>query len=302
MLPDEAAAFREDRIMNAKNRYSPKMRAFYQKLEGLRDDLILTVEKGGTPQEGGELIEIFARPADWYDGVDSKLRGPLVVPPSTEKGCDEAAEKFAGNGILLVPRGRCSFSKKASYTKAAGAKSMILYDQRVSRQPEETQGITGAVRSKSMATRSAGDALTGGANLQPVEKGITVMAQDPNAPGPNIAAAMIGLQNGTDLVSYIENGGKAEIVKVKRQEFFDGIDDFIKKDLKKMMREMNVFGLSMRASKDDLKDPIVKILENDQKVFKAAVESKDYAAIRKAWQQWQDHLDPIGKFDLTETI
>eukprot|EP00971_Amphidinium_carterae_P126168 2499398-Amphidinium_carterae.1 len=36
--------------------------------------------------------------------------------------------------------------------------------------------------------------------------------------GPNIAAAMIGLQNGTDLVSYIENGGKAEIVKVKRQE------------------------------------------------------------------------------------
>eukprot|EP00971_Amphidinium_carterae_P323580 6430407-Amphidinium_carterae.1 len=29
-------------------------------------------EKGGTPQEGGELIEIFARPADWSLGPEDR--------------------------------------------------------------------------------------------------------------------------------------------------------------------------------------------------------------------------------------
>eukprot|EP00403_Amphidinium_massartii_P038255 CAMPEP_0178453294 /NCGR_PEP_ID=MMETSP0689_2-20121128/44732_1 /TAXON_ID=160604 /ORGANISM="Amphidinium massartii, Strain CS-259" /LENGTH=393 /DNA_ID=CAMNT_0020079119 /DNA_START=67 /DNA_END=1245 /DNA_ORIENTATION=- len=272
-LPDEAAAFREDRILNAKDRYGPKMRALYQKLEGLRDDLVLTIL-----QEDGVRYEINARPADWFDGVDRNLIGPLVIPPEFEKCCGAAESQYVkGGGVMLVPRGRCSFSKKATYAKSAGAKGMILYDQRVTKQPEETQGITGAVRSKSMATRAAGDALTGGAALQPYEKGVTIMAHDPLAPGPNIGAAMVNLKNGTDLVSYVQNGGKAEIVRVQRLEFFEGIDTFIKKDLKAMIREMNVFGLSMRASKDDLKDPIVKILEKDQKDFKAAVESKDYA-------------------------
>jgi len=297
LMPDEADAFREDRILNAKDRYSPKMRAFYQKLEGLRDDLILTVEK-----DNGQREEFVARPADWFDGVDRKLIGPIVLPPSQEQCCGAASGSYAADGILLVPRGQCSFSKKLSYTQGAGAKSMLVYDQRVTKQPEETQGITGAVNDRGMATRSAGDALTGGASLQPVEKGITTMAQDPNAPGPNLGAAMMNLKNGTDLVSYIKDGGKAKVVRVVRQEFYEGIDGFIKKDLKKMLTEMNVFGLSMRASKDDLKDPIVKVLEKDQKEFKAAVESKDYAAIRRAWAVWQGHLDPIGRFELTETI
>lgn len=294
--PQDAQAFRSDRILNARKKYVPKIRQYYQKLEGLRDDLYLEIELA----DQGQRVTYAARPADWYDGLDSKMDGPLALPTDDEGfGCSEYTGK-AGR-VVLVPRGRCTFVTKVNQAKAAGARSVVMWDEKMSKQPIETQGKVGAVRSKGTATRDAGDALTGGASLQPKENGITIMAPEPGTPAPSIDAVMISFTNGTELLAALKSGD-ARVLDVKRFDFTSNIDLFIKKDLKKMVNEMEIFSNTMRESKDDFKDPILLLLKKDREDFVAAVNSKDYGRIRTAFQKWNDDLDPMAKWDLTETF
>jgi len=297
--PQEAEAFRNDRILNAKNQVVPGIRTLYQKLEGLRDDLYLIIEKEAGDKSSREYFE--ARPCEWYDGLDSKLDGELVVAEDPSgHGCDEFTNKV-DDKIVLVPRGRCTFSKKVENAKAAGAKAVVVYDEKMSRMPLETQGLSGAVRSKGIAVRQAGDALTGGTYLLPVEKGMTIMAPENKESPPKLDAAMISLTNGTNLVEAVKAGKAPRILDVRRADFNTGVDQFIKKDLKKMIREMEEYSLAQRVSKDDMNDPILKVLKKDRDDLSKGVKAKDYAEIRRSFNSWSGHLDAVGRWDLAET-
>lgn len=295
--PDEAMAFRQDRIQNSKKKYTPKIRAYYQKLEGLRDDIFLQVElvKGDVSSR----VEYAARPADWYGGADSKMDGYMVLAGDDGNwGCSEYKLEDS-NSVVLVPRGRCTFADKVAYAKAAGAKSVIVYDEKVSKMPLESQGKVGTSRSKGIATREAGDALSGGASILPKEQGVTIMAV-PKDQRAELEGVMISRTNGTEILDAFNKGSKPRVLDVKRFEFREGIDRFIKKDLPKMMNEMEIYSNAMRVSKDDMQDPIIKLLKGDRDDFAAAVKKKDYAAIRSTFQKWNNDLDPIGRWELTE--
>mmetsp|Transcript_38923 Transcript_38923/g.105403 ORF Transcript_38923/g.105403 Transcript_38923/m.105403 type:complete len:387 (-) Transcript_38923:93-1253(-) len=298
--PEDAEAFRNDRILNAKTSYVPTIRGFYQKLEGLRDDLYLDVEL--ETGNADSRVRYAARPADWYSGLDKNLDGPLILASDESGyGCKEFQEKI--DGVALIPRGRCTFSEKIKNARQAGAKAVIIYDEKMSKQPLELQQKSGMVRSKGIATRQAGDALYGGVAILPVEKGKTIIGYDKGEKGepqPELDAAMIGLKNGTTLVDAIKEGKKPRVLDVKRFTFGEGIDDFIKRDLKKMLNEMEIFGLTMRVSKDDMQDAILKTLKKDRTDFANAVRAKDYAAIRQTFASWNSHLDKLGQWDLYE--
>eukprot|EP00415_Alexandrium_ostenfeldii_P002723 UN2723 len=67
-----------------------------------------------------------------------------------------------------------------------------------------------------------------------------------------------------------------------------------------MLNEMEIFGLTMRVSKDDMQDAILKTLKKDRTDFANAVRAKDYAAIRQTFASWNSHLDKLGQWDLYE--
>jgi len=298
--PQAAEAFRNDRLLNAKNQIVPGIRTLYQKLEGLRDDLVLVVET-----EAGDASSrqnLGARPGDWFSGIDSSLDGELVLAedPSGGFGCDDFTQKVDGK-IVLIPRGKCTFQKKVENAKAAGAKAVVVYDEKISRMPLETQGLSGAVRSKGIAIRQAGDALTGGTYLLPVEKGITIMTPEIKESPPKLDAAMISLTNGTNLVQAVKAGKAPRIMDVRRADFDSGVDKFLKKDLKKLMLEMETYSLSQRLSKDDMNDPIIRVLKKDRDDLAKGVKAKDYAEIRRSFVSWNSHLDALGKWELAET-
>jgi len=295
--PGAAEAFRADRILNAKKKYVPKIRLFYQKLEGLRDDIYLDVEF----KADGSRVRYAARPADWYDGLDSKMDGPVALHTDENFGCDPYPTRVTGM-VVLVPRGRCPFAQKVEMAMAAGAKSVIVWDEKMSNEPLEVQGKVGAVRSKGIASRSAGDALSGGVYLVPRERGVTIMAPETGVQNPAIDAVMITLRNGTDMVNSIRDGNKVTVLDVKRFDFSENINQFCKKELKKMLNEMEIYSTSQRLDKDDFSDPIIKILANDRAAFEKAVRAKDYAMIRSSFKQWNNHLDPLGKWELTEVF
>jgi len=118
---------------------------------------------------------------------------------------------------------------------------------------------------------------------------------------PEIDGAMISLTNGTSLVEALKEGKKARVLDVKRFDFnSDGIDLFIKKDLKKMLNEMEIFGNTIRVSKDDMQDPILKTLKKDRTDFAAAVKAKDYSEIRSTFARWNEHLDKLAQWELYE--
>lgn len=291
--PDEAHAFRQDYIYNAKRRFIPKIRKFIQKLEGLRDDLYLEVDfLNGTRAKFG------ARPAVWYDGVDRKLIGKLILAEGVEGfGCQEYT--LSEPAVVLVPRGRCSFNRKVSFAEAAGAKAVLLYDEKMGvQQSEEFQFKTGTTRSKGIQKRGPGDALTSGNYLKPIEEGMTIMAVDPNARqtfSNSTAAVMISRTNGTDIANVLRDGGSAKVLAVTRFQWEgnEGIDRFIKKDLKKMLNEMEIYDNNCRESKDDLNDPLLKSLKKDRKAFETAVLAKDYGAIKTSFDTWANDR---GKF------
>jgi len=297
--PEAADAFRNDRILNAKSQNVPGIRTLYQKLEGLRDDLYLIVETEGGVASSREAWE--ARPCDWFDGIDNKFDGELVlaVDPSGF-GCEEFTEKIEGK-IAVVPRGKCTFSKKVENAKKAGAKSVVVYDEKMSRMPLETQDLSGAVRSKGIAVRQAGDALTGGTYLLPVEKGMTIMAPEDSAAKPELDAAMVSLTNGTNLVQLIKAGKAPRVMDVTRSDFSSGVDKFLKKDLKILLKEMENYSNAQRVSKDDMNDPILKVLKKDRDDLAKGTKDKNYAEIVRAFKSWNSHLDKLGKWDLAET-
>lgn len=298
--PEDADAFRIDRIQNAKATYVPKIRKYYQKLEGLRDDIYLITDVGD------RRLKIGSRAADWNKGIDRLLVGDIKLVPGADNmaGCNPFAEEPSVKGsIVLIPRGKCTFNEKVKHAEAAGAKAVIVYDQKISSAPPEKQGKTGATRSKSQATRAAGDALSGGVALLPFEQGITIMSvdsKDPDASKPGLDAVMINLINGTDIAESLQKGVPAQVTGVDRFEFKDGIDRFIKKDLPKMLAEMEVLGNTLRISKDDMNDPIIKVLKKSREGFAAAVKAKDYGQIQVAWDNWQRDLTAEGNFGLTE--
>jgi hypothetical protein len=284
--------------LTAKKQNVPGIRSLYQKLEGLRDDLVLIVEMEAGSESSRTKLE--ARPCDWYDGLDSKLDGELVLAEDPSGfGCEEFTKKADGK-IVLVPRGKCTFSKKIENAKAAGAKAVVVYDEKMSRMPLETQGLSGAVRSKGIAIRSAGDALTGGTYLLPVENGMTIMAPEIKESPPKLDAAMISLRNGTSLVEAIKSGKAPRILDVRRADFSSGVDLFVKKDLKLLMKEMEQYSNTQRASKDDMNDPILKVLKKDRDDLSKGVKSKDYAEIHRSFLKWNSHLDALGKWELAE--
>lgn len=296
--PQAAVAFRNDRILNAKNQNVPEIRYLYQKLEGLRDDLILIVEMENGVESS--RVNLEARPCDWYDGIDSKLDGELVLGTDSGAGCNQFTEKVAGK-IVVLPRGKCTFSKKVENAKAAGAKAVIVYDQKMSKQPLETSELTGAVRSKGIAVRQAGDALTGGTYLTLVERGITIIAPEDKQSIPTLDAAMISLTDGANLVEAITAGKAPRILDVRRADFSSGVDKFVKKDLKRLLGEMEVYSNCQRFSKSDMNDPILRVLKKDRDDLAKGVKSKDYAEIRRSFESWNSHLDTLGKWELAET-
>ncbi|CAE8585279.1 unnamed protein product, partial [Polarella glacialis] len=88
----------------------PKIRAYYQQLEGLRDDLYLEVEL----QEGNATRRVGyeARVAEWYDGLDSKLDGRVVMPLGdgldVKTGCQPfTLPEGGGPAVVLLARGKC---------------------------------------------------------------------------------------------------------------------------------------------------------------------------------------------------
>lgn len=296
--PDAAMAFRTDRLLNAKAKWVPKIRAYYQKLEGLRDDLALDVEL--ETGDANTRLQYEARPAEWYSGLDSSLDGPLVLPSTDATGCEPY--QVEPGSVVLLARGKCSFAVKAKMAKAAGAKSMLVYDEKMSKQSQELESKTGAVRSKGIEIRTAGDALTGGTYLLPFERGMTIMGFDEGVEKPTFDGAMISRTNGTEIVEAIKAGRKPRVLDVKRAQFGAGIDRFVKKDLPKMLDAMEVYSNSMRISKDDMQDPILGVLKKDREAFKEAVKAKDYGAIQKTFAAWNGHLDPLGAWTLWEAV
>lgn len=301
--PEKADAFRIDRLQNAKATYVPKIRKYYQTLEGLRDDLYLI-----TDLSDGTRLKIGSRPAEWNKGIDRLLVGDLMLVPDEDNraGCKPFAETPSVKGaVVLIPRGKCTFADKVRNAEAAGAKSVVVYDQKISKQPIDKQNKVGATRSKSQATRAAGDALSGGVGILPIEQGVTIMAVDPkssDASRPGVDSAMISLINGTSIADLLESGGSARVTGVDRFEFKDGIDGFIKRDLPKLVAEMEVLGNTLRISKDDMNDPIIKILKTSRTQFRDAVKSKDYGQIEAAWAKWQSDLGEEGSFSILEFV
>jgi len=297
---EPAEAFRIDRIKNAQKTYGPKIRANYQKLAGLRDDIKLEVEVEGIT----ERYVFQARVAEWYDGVSRNLIGSLVLPPSNDDnhGCKEYDGGSVAGKVVIMARGKCDFATKVKLAKAAGAKAAIVYDDAISL-IEETVGtnLTGAVRSKGIAVRGAGDGLSGGTYLVPRKKGMTVMAPPEGQSPPQLGAVMLVAENGTTIVDALKSGGKAEVTDVFPCQFKDGIDQYIKKDLKRIVAEMEILGNTMRISKDDLKDPIIRQLASARDKFEKAVKAKEYGKSIAAFNDWLEVLPPEGKFPLTET-
>jgi len=294
--PEDAIAFRSDRILNGKSSIVPKIRARYQKLEGLRDDINLVIQKDA------ERFVFQARPAEWYSGLGSSLDGPLSFAGLGEQrfGCNPFTVE-AGTVVLLI-RGRCTFGKKMKYAKESGAKSVIMLDEKMSKLPFTQQNLTGLVRSKGVSVRAAGDALTGASSV-PYERGITVMSNNPlDDPKPELDAAMVNIANGTVLFGAVKSGEKIKVLDVQRFKFEDNIDKYIKKDLPKLLKDMQSYGLLQRIAKDDLFDPIIKILEKLQNNFEEAVKSKNYGEIRRTFKAWNEKLDNLGQWDLAETF
>lgn len=297
LQPEEAEAFRQDRIFNAKQTLVPKIRKYYQKLEGLRDDLILQVEL-----EAGNRVDFSARPAEWWSGIDSKFDGYLVSPGVLDARYGCTPYTVQSGGVALVARGICSFAQKVQMAQAAGAKSIIVFDEKMSKAPLEQQNKTGRVISKGIATYQAGDALSGAATV-PVEKGMTIMSFPAEVGKPEVDGAMIPRQNGTSVFDALQNGLKPKVLDVKRAKFEDGIERFIKKDLPKLMTAMEGYSLIQRVSKADMSEPIVAQLKADRLEFEQAVKSRDYGEIRRTFKNWNDHLDPeIGTWELTESF
>lgn len=296
-LSEPADAFRTDRLLNAKSRYVPRIRKAYQKLEGLRDDIYIEFEF----EDKSDRFLAEARVADWYDGVDRKMTGQLALPTDEDGfGCGEYMSPVTGM-VVLVPRGRCYFKQKIVQAQKAGAKAVVVWDERMSNMDFATQNKKGMTRSKGIATRKAGDALSGGVAIVAKENGVTIMAPNDGNPPP-LDAVMINLANGTAVRDFLKDGGKPRITDVERFDFTSNIDRFIKKDLKNMLEDMKVFGMSMRMSKDDVNDPIIGILDKCQKDFEAAVRSKDYGKIRSTFDAWNKELDPLGQWTLSETF
>eukprot|EP00437_Effrenium_voratum_P015896 CAMPEP_0181455092 /NCGR_PEP_ID=MMETSP1110-20121109/30579_1 /TAXON_ID=174948 /ORGANISM="Symbiodinium sp., Strain CCMP421" /LENGTH=366 /DNA_ID=CAMNT_0023579465 /DNA_START=50 /DNA_END=1150 /DNA_ORIENTATION=+ len=296
-MPEEAQAFRQDRIFNAKQTLVPKIRKYYQKLEGLRDDLILQVEI-----EAGNRVEYQARPADWYSGLDGRFDGFLSFPGVQDArfGCNPYTIK--PGSVVLVARGICTFQQKVQMAKAAGAKSIIVFDERMSKAPLEQQNRTGRVTSKGIQSWSAGDALSGAATV-PIERGMTIMSVPAELGKAELDGAMIPRANGTSVVEAIQNGLTPRVLDVKRSKFEDGIDKFIKKDLPKLMTAMEGYSLIQRVSKADMSEPIVAQLKADRLEFEQAVKNRDYAEIRRTFKEWNGHLDSeIGTWELAETF
>jgi len=299
--PDEVQAFRGDRILNAKGDLVPKIRKYYQRLEGLRDDLMLEceVQAGNTSSR----VKYLARVSTWYSGLDSILDGPLSISGfgmgDAKYGC--TAYTVEPGSVALIARGRCTFEQKMQFARAAGAKSIIVFDERISRMPLDQQNKTGLVRSKGIATRRQGDAMTG-ASTVPVENGMTILDVPPESPKPAIDAVMISRINGTQLYNAVVDGLKPRVLDVKRLKFEDGIDRFIKKDLNKLLKGMESYSLSQRLSKDDIKDPVVTKLAKDRDEFEKAVRAKDYGGFRSAFKKWNSHLDQLGQWELTELL
>ncbi|CAE7233099.1 erkA [Symbiodinium sp. CCMP2592] len=295
LMPEEAEAFRVDRIFNAKQQLVPKIRKYYQKLEGLRDDLLLQVELAA-----GSRVEFRARPAEWFSGVDNKFDGTFQVVGQLDGKYGCTPYKLEAGSIALVARGICTFEQKAQMAKAAGAKAIIVYDEKMSKAPLEQQNRTGRVASKGIQSYQAGDALSG-ASSAAVEKGMTLMMGDQGK--PDLDGCMITRANGTALVDSINNGFQPKVLDVKRSRFEDGIDRFIKKDLPKLSTAMDGYSLIQRVSKTDPNEPIVNQLKADQKEFEKAVRSKDYGEIRKTWKKWNSDLDQtVGVWDLAEVF
>jgi len=292
--PEDALAFRADRIYNAKANVVPSIRQAYQKIEGFRDDIFVKVQVST-----GEIFSFPSRPADWYDGRDGQFKGNIFLAPDGA-GCTPYDAEAAKGAIVLVARGKCKFAQKMKIAKDAGAKAVIVYDVKTSRMEKFDDGVGGGLA----ARRSLGASPnTGGVAIAEGVKGVTIMAVDPKSadPKPDIGAVMIDLDNGTAVTNVIKNGGTAKVLGTDRFEFKEGIDEFIKnKELKKMMNQMEIYSNVQRMAKDDMSDPILTVLGKDRKLFKKAVEDKDYAAIRNTFAAWNGHLDPLGKWELTE--
>lgn len=296
MQPEEAEAFRQDRIFNAKQTLVPKIRKYYQKLEGLRDDLILQVEI-----EAGNRVDFRARPAEWWSGIDNKFDGYLASPGVLDARFGCTPYKVEAGAVAIVARGLCTFAQKVQMAKAAGAKAIIVFDEKMSKAPLEQQNKTGQVKSKGIQSYQAGDALSGAATV-PVEKGMTIMSFPAEMGKAEIDGAMIPLANGSSVFEAIRTGLKPKVLDVKRTKFEDGIDRFIKKDLPKLMTAMEGYSLIQRVSKADMSEPIIGVLKTDRVAFEQAVKAKDYGEIRRTFQKWNDDLDPeIGRWELTET-
>lgn len=281
--PEPAEAFRLDRIINAKRRWLPKIRMAYQKLEGLRDDLFITVEF-----PDGKKVDYAARVAAWYDGNDAKLKGPVVLAPGA--GCAAYAEKVAEGSVVLVPRADCNFADKVRFAEAAGAKSVVLYDAQPSAS-KTRQSVKGA------APVAGG---FGSGSDAPV--GVTVMTLPKGEDKPGIGAVMITNTNGTEMVSSIKEGGKLRIIDIQRFKFQEGIELFIKNDLKRLLTEMEALDNTQRLSKDDMQDPKVILFRKNRKDFEEAVKSKDYAAFRRTFNKWQNDFDEKGSFEIDEIV
>merc|ERR1712060_788086 len=107
---------------------------------------------------------------------------------------------------------------------------------------------------------------------------------------PDLDAVMINLLNGTTVFTALKEGKKSRVLDVKRFEFRKGIDDFLKKDLKNMLNEMEIYGNTQRVAKDDYADPILKTLKSDRDAFEKAVRDKDYGLMRTTFTSWKSNL------------
>merc|ERR1719210_3025877 len=116
--------------------------------------------------------------------------------------------------------------------------------------------------------------------------GKTIIGVEKDQTPPSLDAAMISLANGTKLIQAVKNGDEPRILDVQRAKFSNGIDDFIKKDLRKLLNEMELYGDTMRISKDDMQDPILRTLKKDRDAFAAAVKAKNYGETRNTFKQW----------------
>jgi len=305
--PEEADAFRCDRIQNAKATYTPKIRKFYQELFGFRDDIYLQIEL----KKGDVSSRVFyqTRPSKWNAGSDSKFDGDIAFATDCQGfecsdigfGCD--TYQGVEGKVVFVKRGKCTFEEKMEFARVAGAKSVVVYDNKIAKMDIRTSNI-GVSRSLAVSVRSQGDALSGSNIFTPREQGVTEMAlekgkdDDPKL----LEAVMMSLSNGSDVSQAFVRGDAPKILDVKRfDKVSSGIDEFIQqKKLKKMLNEMEIYSNSMREAKDDFSDPIIKELKKLREEFDKAVRAKDLPKARSSFKAWYDRLDPLGKYNLFE--